>query len=277
MEEKEKYLTRHELMQMSDMTKNTLVWYEKKGLLKPKFIGDNGYHYYSLDQYFELDLIKSMKWADVSLEECRKYSDDKTPEKYLEILLEQQSILDEKMKKIIYQKSIIDQTIQDFSLKRSFYTQDIVLVKQPDLYLLEEPIEMNTPKGKIYAFQRLFRNFRMAHRLYGTAPSMLHGVILLKEDIMEEKCNSPRKVCLKINGNVPVEQCKVIPRGERVIAYHKGECTSIEDTYSKVVDFVKHEHLKMHEDILEFEYINYLNEKIPDNYVKQIIVPVTRI
>ena len=165
-------------MSLCNITKNTLIWYEKKGLITPKIIGKNGFHYYSREQFFDIDLIKTLKWADKSLDDCKDYMDHRSEESYSTMLLEQQNLLEQKIAALFAQKRIIDRTIQDYlAIKTRYSTVPKVVTLQERCFLVE-PIQENTPRGHIMAFNRLYEVFRSCLSTYGVAPSMLNSAIV---------------------------------------------------------------------------------------------------
>lgn len=61
---KDNYFFAKELAELHKISKQTLIFYDKKNILKPAFIDNNGYRMYSLKQYFILDIILDLKkWA----------------------------------------------------------------------------------------------------------------------------------------------------------------------------------------------------------------------
>lgn len=81
------YYTSGEFAEKCQITKKTLYYYEKIGLLKPIKVGDNGYRYYSLEQTDLVATIRLLERLGSSLSEIGKFlkqSDLKNKEIYLE-------------------------------------------------------------------------------------------------------------------------------------------------------------------------------------------------
>lgn len=53
----EKYFSIGEISKLSNLSVQTLRHYDELGLLKPSLVKDNGYRYYSLEQFYKLDFI----------------------------------------------------------------------------------------------------------------------------------------------------------------------------------------------------------------------------
>ena len=87
------HLTSGELAELVGVTKQTVLYYDKVGLLCPKGRMSNRYRYYSLQQAAELRLILIFRELGMSIQEIRDYLQVRTPEAYLQVLGEQQERL----------------------------------------------------------------------------------------------------------------------------------------------------------------------------------------
>lgn len=270
----QKYLTCKEFTSLCGITKNTLVWYEKKGLISPKMVGENGYHYYGKEQFYEIDLIKSLKWVDKSLDECKSYMEHRSEDTYLPMLLEQQRVLGEKITALSGQKSIVDQTIQDYLSMKSRYSEEPKIVAMPERYFLSEPIENNTSRGYMKSLNRLFETFHNCLPIYKVAPSMLNAAIICQSDLLTENYQKLSYVCLKIASQIPIKMCLTIPKGEFALCFHKGKVEEISGTYATLTAFIQSKGLEVAGDAIESDFLNYLVTDNPELYAKEILIPV---
>ena len=63
-----------EVSRYQNISKQTLIFYDKIGLFRPAYVDpDNGYRYYSASQIDQLDTILIMKRIGVSLKEIREH------------------------------------------------------------------------------------------------------------------------------------------------------------------------------------------------------------
>ena len=268
------YLSSKEFRTLCDITKNTLVWYEKKGLLSPGFTAENGYHYYSLEQFYEIDLIKVLKWADKSLEDCKEYIDNRTSTLFLSMMLEQQEILQKKIEQLLQQKKVVDRGIQDYLSMQSRLTIIPQIVHHPSIWLLMEKIDITSDKGYVQALSRLYDTFHRSFSTYGSVPTMLNSAIVRQEDIENYKDYRHSFVCLKINKPIPNTLCEHFPEGDYVVCFHKGDPKCILETYQKMLDFISLNGLRIAGNILENDYINYLSTRDSKSFCKEILIPV---
>lgn len=95
-----KYLTISELAKYAGVSRRTLIYYDQIHLFKPAKIGENGYRYYSIDQYFELDVILLLKNLDVSLEEIHAFLKNRNVDYVLDGFMRQKQKVDEQINKL---------------------------------------------------------------------------------------------------------------------------------------------------------------------------------
>ena len=70
-------------------TRDTLVYYDKIGLLSPATRGENNYRYYSLEHLAMFNLIRTSQALGMPLDEVKQLRDDRTPE-LMDVLLDNQ-------------------------------------------------------------------------------------------------------------------------------------------------------------------------------------------
>lgn len=96
---KEKYLI-GEVCKLFNTTRDTLVHYEKIGLVTPKKDSHNGYRYYDIENLNSLTDIFFLKKLNLPLSDINKAIKDSTPLNILEIIKVKENHLQEEMNKI---------------------------------------------------------------------------------------------------------------------------------------------------------------------------------
>ena len=74
-----KYLSTGEFASLCRTRKDTLLFYDKEGLLKPRLVSENGYRRYSIGQFYEFDMIAMLKETGSSLKEIRAFMQEPDP------------------------------------------------------------------------------------------------------------------------------------------------------------------------------------------------------
>ena len=90
-----------EISKMQNISRQTLIFYDKIGLFKPSFIdSQNGYRYYSSNQLDYLDTICIMKKIGFSLEEIKNQMNSFTTEHSINALSSQRVRIDQQIKEL---------------------------------------------------------------------------------------------------------------------------------------------------------------------------------
>ena len=71
------FFTAGELATLFNIPKQTLLYYDRIGLLVPEFIAENGYRHYSLTQYLILEIVVNLRKLDIPISEIKYYLDHK--------------------------------------------------------------------------------------------------------------------------------------------------------------------------------------------------------
>ena len=71
--------TVQQFSKFSGVTRETLRYYDKVGLLRPAVRGENGYRYYSNGQLAVLFVIRLLQSFGMTLRDIKKMKDNRTP------------------------------------------------------------------------------------------------------------------------------------------------------------------------------------------------------
>ncbi|MGN1205990.1 MAG: MerR family transcriptional regulator, partial [Eubacterium sp.] len=113
MEKKELYLT-GEFAKKANVSIRTIHFYEKKGLIHPLKIAENGYRYYGEQEFARLQRILTLKILGFSLGEIQALSLNETDADYLQQSLEQQRLL---MQRKIQYLETVEKALEEVSEK----------------------------------------------------------------------------------------------------------------------------------------------------------------
>ncbi|MCL2768269.1 MAG: MerR family transcriptional regulator [Synergistaceae bacterium] len=82
---------------LSRTTRDTLLYYDKIGLLSPESRGENNYRYYSHGQLAVINVIRTLQELGMTLEEIKNLEDQRTPESMDELFSRQIVQIDAKI------------------------------------------------------------------------------------------------------------------------------------------------------------------------------------
>ena len=88
-----KQLSILEFSRLTGISRDNLRFYDRIGLLCPEQRGENNYRYYARSQLNSAYLISSLRLLEVGLEDIRRYSAGRTPERMLAFFAQQENLL----------------------------------------------------------------------------------------------------------------------------------------------------------------------------------------
>lgn len=131
----EDFFTAGELATLFNIPKQTLLYYDRIGLLSPEFIAENGYRHYSLTQYLILEIIVNLRKLDIPISQIKDYLNHKSSDKFNELIHKKSCECDEiinKHIKIKHSLAFVDKLLSNIyvmPLKNHWLTSD------PDEYI----------------------------------------------------------------------------------------------------------------------------------------------
>ena len=94
------YFKTAEFAALCGVRKDTLLHYDHIGLLKPQWVGENGYRYYATQQLRTYDLIAALRRLGTPLAEIRDYLTRRSPQALLALLEEKEAQLAEERRRL---------------------------------------------------------------------------------------------------------------------------------------------------------------------------------
>ena len=93
--------------EFSRTTRDTLLHYDRIGLLSPVVRGDNNYRYYSISQLAIVNVIRTFQQLGMSLEEINSLRDRRTPERANHVFEQQVEEIDKKIKEWVCARKLL--------------------------------------------------------------------------------------------------------------------------------------------------------------------------
>lgn len=85
---------------MHGISRQALILYDRKGLLKPAYVNGSGYRFYSADQIPRLRLICLLKEMGVTLAEIESFLDAPSPSGMLSLIDERKCAAEQKIEEL---------------------------------------------------------------------------------------------------------------------------------------------------------------------------------
>ena len=219
----EDYFSIGELSSYQNISKQTLIFYDKIGLFRPAYVDPgNGYRYYSASQLDELDTILILKKCGLSLQAIKELLEHYTTENSLRVLTQQVQVLDRQMEELRMVRSRLAQRcvqLERAGLHREGGDQPRV-ERLPAQLLLIRPVEppFTLREISIATKQCFAQAFQEQLPIYFQS-----GVTVPLERIRAGRYTEASAAFLPIEGTDRAENLLQLPEGLGASIYHRGD------------------------------------------------------
>lgn len=272
----EDYFSIGELSSYQNISKQTLIFYDKIGLFRPAYVDPgNGYRYYSASQLDELDTILILKKCGLSLQAIKELLEHYTTESSLRVLTQQVQVLDRQMEELRMVRSRLAQRcvqLERASLHREGGDQPRV-ERLPAQLLLIRPVEppFTLREISIATKQCFAQAFQEQLPIYFQS-----GVTVPLERIRAGRYTEASAAFLPIEGTDRAENLLQLPEGLGASIYHRGDYLSIGRSYRRLLEFCQAEKLEIRSDSYEFCINDYITTGDESEYLTKIVFYVER-
>lgn len=217
--ERRQYYTIGELATLYGLPKQTLMYYANVGLLVPTFVHENGYRYYDVRQYLELEIILNLRKLDVSVKDIKVFLDHRSPAA-LTRLLERQLALGDTIIETIHQKQQNVRHLLALLEEQTHLTLNVfqTLTLPVQRLFVSPPVTDRDPQNRITAFaehtQRLFDR-----HTFRSAPT---GWILRQDSFFAKNFRATWKYFIPLAPGQDAPEVTILPGGLFVCIYFSG-------------------------------------------------------
>lgn len=261
-EDIKKYFTTGEFAKLCHVKKQTLFHYDEIGLLSPEIKKENGYRYYSYNQFELFQVIGLFKEVGVPLKRIKQLLKGKTPEDIVALLKEKSFEIENKIKKFKHLQTIIQTKVKltEQALETDFSSVSFQYLEEEKFMISRNTL--NLPERKyIAAISELIRYVQL-HELDEGYPV---GGIFAREQILKKDFYNYRHFYIKVQEGIEKINYHVRPKGLYAVGYQKGD--EAEDAYRRIIQFIEKNRMRMGEYAYE-EYM--LDEVVVDGLENQI-------
>ena len=130
-----------ELSRYQNISKQTLIFYDKTGVFHPAYVDpSNGYRYYSASQLDELDTILILKKSGLSLQKIKELLSHYTTQSSLKVLKSQLGVIDRQMEELRLVRSRLSQRCAQLE-GANLHQEGPRVEKMEEQYVLTRPVE----------------------------------------------------------------------------------------------------------------------------------------
>lgn len=247
-------LTTAEFARLCSTTKDTLFLYDRKGILKPDHIGDNGYRYYSPYQVFDFDVIHMLKQTGSSLKEIQACREGQNPAFFQKLFEQKIADCDTQMLELIRSRQQAERllAVLDYATSRPIGVPEVLHL--PEQTLLTTPFLPgdNWDSGPPQAF--------LDHLAACEATPAVHkepiGVIYPSDGFRD---GFPDELCFFAAAErwLESEHLHLKPAGRYISVLFQGWNTA-RDAIDKVLALADSEGYRLGPYVYEFDLVDYM-------------------
>lgn len=265
-----------ELSKYQNISKQTLIFYDKIGLFCPDYVDpDNGYRYYSASQIDYLDTILIMKKIGFSLNEIKEHMQHYNIDSSLIALRKQVTVIDRQIQELrLIRNRVLHRCGQMEDAIRHRGSESAVVIEYRDAqYILFREVKSPfTLKEISIATKKCF-----ADSFQEQLPIFFQsGVIVPLRRIREGRFTEASTAFLPIEKTEKVKNIRQLPAGTCACVYHVGDYPSIGRSYQKLLDYCEHHNWNIISDAYEFCINDYITSHDENEYVTKIVFYVEK-
>lgn len=262
-----KYFTTSEIARICGVTKHTLFHYDEIGLLRPEFVNEKGYRFYSLHQCYTLEIINVLKKAGSSLQEIKHFFEHQNATMFVNLIKQKQKELEIELLKIKEMQNLLDGAIEmTEAAKQDLIKEPLIEACEAEEYFIATQLEAAEDELD-------FASKLVEHRSYCEEHLIIREfsvtTIILKSRF-ESGDNYPNFIASKIKSPLQDEKIMIKPKGLYAVIDHVGSYESMSITYHRLREFIGRSGMNVTGNVYERELLNYFNEKNPDNFIIRI-------
>ena len=259
-----------ELAGYQNISKQTLIFYDKIGLFQTAYVDPNNkYRYYTAKQIDYLDTILIMKEMGFSLGEIQEHMKNYTIDTSMIALRKQLTVLEQQITHLQLVRNRLAHRCAQMENVKAFHERN-----------QEVTIKEVTPKYLLYADVELPQSFReisiatkkcFSQALKDELPIFFQtGVIVPYKHILEGRYTEASVAFLPIEKTKKAKNIKSVPKGRAVCIYHCGTYQSVDISYKKLLKFCEEHQLEIISDAYEFCINDYISSGDENEYITEI-------
>ncbi len=249
-------------------TKDTLIHYDKIGLLSPVSRGENNYRYYSGNQLAVVNVIRTFQDLGMSLGDIKEMKDHRTPESIDEMLEKQMEKINLKIEEWVRAKKLLS-TLQEVVRSGLDADEDDVTIQflPAKAIVLGGLNDYYRGQGDYDALYHFYHSIRNVH------PDLNFNYpvwgLFSKERIKRGDWVWPDRYYFY---NPEGSDSK--PAGLYAVGYARGGYGQSDGLYRRIIDYVGENGFEICGDAYEEYPLNELSVVDDDNYLMRVMIAV---
>ncbi len=256
---------------MAEVTRQTLIYYDRIELFKPVLVDDNGYRYYHLNQLDAIGVIAILKEQGMSLQQIRSHLEQRSPERTLELLRAQEQLIQSQIAKLERTRQMIGIQTANLELSMKVDISKMEVTWQPAVPIL---LSARIRSSKQDFPENLWQDFQLRLQNEHAPIGYPMGVIIEQEDMLRRDADTISYTYSQMETYTEPQHYR--EEGYYLVAHARADYADTEKIYPRIFDYMERQHyvIKGH------TYEEYMQDEVsisnPDDYLVRIMVHIEK-
>ena len=269
------YFSVSELAALGNVSRQTILYYDKHNLLKPNFIDSNGYRYYHFKEYLILEIILNFRKLGMSVDEIKAYINEKNPEALDNILMNKAAEYELTIKKLKCLLADIEIVRTNLAAINKYNVGSLTIHQQEQEILILSPLV--DKKAPIKTRIKILGNFNLPLYKSNHFKSYKVSWIITANDFLNGECRKKRYYCSPTYVDSNNKKKIILPAGNYLTYIFQGafqpQATKI---YDIITQYLHKQHLKIISPIKITTLKDFWTAKTRDDYISMLSVAVEK-
>lgn len=264
-----------EMSKLHNTPVKTLRYYDELGLFKPIEIDrNNGYRYYSTEQFEQLNIINYLKALGLPLKNIKMQLEERNFDHFVHMLNKQKEITENKIKELELVKRRFENRIQELNQIKQCKEINVVTIKKLKKRKIVKLKETIFSEHELELSLRKLENMstRVSSSFIGRV-----GLTVSMNNIIKTKFDEYNSVFIILEDDLVQnhELVETLPEGRYACIYFNGNHNESTQHYLSLLTHIGMNDLQISGDSIERTIIDQFISRDKDDYLTEIQIPVT--
>jgi effector-binding domain-containing protein len=252
-----------------NVSKQTLIYYDKIGIFKPSYVDEKGYRYYSFAQQEAFYVITMLRHLGTPLKEIKEYIENRSINSFLNLLDKKQDEINNRIIELNKLSNLIDKrrSMTRYGMK-NINTEDVVIYTLPEEHIiLSKPIFKHNDMSYSNIISEL-QHYTAKHN-YQT---FMSGAMVSKESLIEKDYNNLSHFFIKTD--TVCNRTYTKPAGLYAVTYHHNDYDTTYLAYDRLLRYIEDNGYEIVGNSYENILLDFCTQKNESEYLSEISIQV---
>ncbi|WP_455538330.1 MerR family transcriptional regulator [Terrisporobacter sp.] len=259
-----------EISEMYDMSRDSLIYYEKIGIIKPTR-DNNGYRLYSISDIWRLNLIKELKSLGFSFKMIKEYLENRDLDSTNKLLEDGITLLDDQILRLLKQKENMRKRMESIDKTASspnLNSIELTYLKERKGLILNGEVKRDEDFDLL--IQKLQKNYNNKFNILGN--NNLGSVF--KMNSLEKGITTDYESVFCLLKDNETEYNIIFEEGYYVTLIYSGDYTNNKEHIKNMFDFIEENKLIVAGNPMEIYRIDIHETENKNEFITEIQIPI---